>query len=53
MKKKTKSIPKPRDPFVLHMIVKKQGAHGKSKKSIRSKDKIALKKSFHDDRKAA
>lgn len=53
MKKKTKALPKPRDPFVLHMIVKKQGAHGKTKKSIRAKDKVALKRSVHDDRKAA
>lgn len=38
------SIPKPRNPFVQHLIIKKQGAHQKPYKVQRQKDKIALKK---------
>ena len=36
--------PKPRNPFVQHLLVKKQGAHGKTKKAQRRKDKMAFKK---------
>lgn len=40
-----KKIPnKPRDPFVQHIIKKKQGAHGKTKKILRRDDKAELKK---------
>jgi len=41
---KTKTVPKPRDPFVQHLVKKKQGAHGKSYKAHRRDDKVALKK---------
>lgn len=42
---KTKALPKPRDPFVQHLVKKKQGPHGKSYKIVRRDDKVALKKS--------
>jgi hypothetical protein len=42
--KKSSKIPKIRNPFVQHLIGKKQGAHGKTKKSIRRAEKIALNK---------
>jgi len=48
MKKKVK-IPKPRNPFVLHVVVRTQGAHGVSKRTQRRKDKIALKKEVNHD----
>lgn len=41
---KRKELPKPRNPFVQHLITKKQGAHGKSYKTVRRDDKVALKK---------
>jgi hypothetical protein len=43
-----KEMPKPRDPFVIHLVAKKQGAHQKSKKSIRAKEKVKLKKEYLD-----
>lgn len=42
---KSKQLPKPRNPFVQHLIVKKQGAHTKSYKTHRRDAKVALKKS--------
>lgn len=42
---KSKQLPKPRNPFVQHLIVKKQGAHTKSYKVSRRDAKVALKKS--------
>ena len=42
---KNKQLPKPRNPFVQHLIVKKQGAHEKSYKTHRRDAKVALKKS--------
>lgn len=42
---KQKQLPKPRNPFVQHLIVKKQGAHTKSYKTHRRDAKVALKKS--------
>lgn len=38
------AAPKPRDPFVQHLLKKKQGAHGKSKKALRRAEKIKIKK---------
>lgn len=35
---------KPRDPFVQHLVNKKQGAHSKTKKAERRKEKVKLKK---------
>ena len=49
---KKKKIPKPRNPFVQHLVVKKQGAHTESKKGKRSKEKAALKKERHYDKAA-
>lgn len=41
-------VPKKRNPFVQHLVGKKQGAHEKSKKVIRRDEKIQLKKEcFH------
>jgi hypothetical protein len=42
---KAKALPKPRDPFVQHLVKKKQGPHGKSYKTHRRDDKVVLKKS--------
>jgi hypothetical protein len=39
-----RALPKPRNPFVQHLLVKKQGAHGKSKKALRRQDKVDLSK---------
>ena len=37
--------PKPRDPFVQHLINRKgAGAHMKSKKALRRSEKVSLKK---------
>lgn len=41
---KRKDLPKPRNPFVQHLITKKQGAHQKSYKTVRRDDKVVLKK---------
>lgn len=43
-KRKKKPEQKPRDPFVQHLITKKQGAHGKTKKALRRQDKVDLKR---------
>ena len=48
MKHKILKAPKERNPFVQHLIGKKQGAHGKSKKAIRRDDKVSLKKECFD-----
>lgn len=40
---KKKQPPKPRNPFVQHLIARKGGTHGKSKKAIRVADKRELK----------
>ena len=45
-KKQNKKVPTPRNPFVQHLINKKQGSHGVSKKAQRRKDKEALKKEY-------
>ena len=41
---KRKELPKERNPFVQHLIAKKQGVHGKSKKAVRRGEKVDLKK---------
>ena len=46
--KQKKILPKERNPFVQHLLKKKQGAHGKSKKSLRRDFKIELKKETFD-----
>ena len=45
MKRKT---PKPRDPFVQHLVVKKQGAHVKSAKAQRAREKAKLRKEANE-----
>lgn len=44
MKTNKKSAPKNRNPFVQHLLTKKQGAHGKSKKANRRAEKVQLQK---------
>jgi hypothetical protein len=45
---KRKELPKERNPFVQHLITKKQGAHQKSKKAVRRDEKAQLKKDYLD-----
>ncbi len=48
MKTKSVKAPKERNPFVQHIVTRKQGAHGKSKKAVRRDEKVCLKKEcFH------
>lgn len=44
MKTKQIKLKKERNPFVQHLIGKKQGAHGKSKKAVRRDEKVQLRK---------
>jgi hypothetical protein len=44
MKPKQIKLKKERNPFVQHLITKKQGAHQKSKKAIRRDEKAQLRK---------
>lgn len=49
MKTKKKQAPKERNPFVQHLINRNGGgAHQKTKKAIRRKDKVDLKKEYLD-----
>lgn len=41
---KKKSLPKPRNPFVQHLVKRKSGIHEKSYKTHRRDAKVALKK---------
>ncbi len=41
---KQRKLPKPRNPFVQHIVTKKQGAHQKSYKTERRDAKAALKR---------
>jgi hypothetical protein len=43
---KRKKQPKQRNPYVQHLIAKKQGAHEKPKKGERQKDKMKLRKEW-------
>ena len=45
MKRKKSSLPKPRNPFVQHLMKRPSGVHGKSYKTTRRDDKMVLKKS--------
>jgi hypothetical protein len=45
-KMKRKEQPKARNPFVQHLITKKQGAHEKPKKVERQKNKAKLRKEW-------
>lgn len=42
-----RKIPKPRNPYVQHLVVKKSGAHSKSYKSERARVKAQLKREAH------
>jgi hypothetical protein len=44
MKTKQIKLKKERNPFVQHLIGKKQGAHGKTKKAVRRDEKVQLRK---------
>jgi hypothetical protein len=47
MKKNKKKLPKPRNPFVQHLINRAGGGiHEKSKKSIRRQEKMNLNKDY-------
>jgi hypothetical protein len=48
MKQNKKDAPKERNPFVQHLLTKKQGAHGKSKKANRRAEKVQLQKETFD-----
>lgn len=41
---KQKQLPKPRNPFVQHLVKRKSGVHEKSYKTHRRDAKVALKK---------
>lgn len=43
-----KSLPKPRNPYLIQMVARKQGAQVKSKKASRSRDKAKLKSGGYD-----
>lgn len=43
-RKKKPDPPKPRNPFVQHVMFRKAGSHVKSKKAERARDKADLKK---------
>lgn len=43
-----KKMPKPRDPFVVHLSKRPSGPMGKSKKALRQQLKIAMKKGDSD-----
>jgi hypothetical protein len=43
-----KEMPKPRDPFVIHLVAKKQGAHQKSKKNDPCERKSETEKEYLD-----
>lgn len=45
---KKQKTPKPRNPYVQHLLTKKQGAHVKSKKASRRKEKMKVHKDYFD-----
>ncbi len=52
MEMKPQKLPKPRDPFVQHMVKRKSGAHQKPYKTARRDAKVQMKKDYsdkHDD----
>jgi hypothetical protein len=44
-----KKQPKPRDPFVQHLVKKKQGPMGPTPKQLKKRDRIALKASMKSE----
>lgn len=45
---KQKPLPKPRDPFVQHLVKRKSGAHQKPYKVSRRDAKVQMKKDYSD-----
>jgi hypothetical protein len=45
---KTQKLPKPRNPFVQHLIKRKSGVHQKPYKTSRRDAKVSLKKDYSD-----
>ncbi len=45
---KRKPLPKPRDPFVQHLVKRKSGAHQKPYKVSRRDAKVQMKKDYSD-----
>lgn len=43
---KKKKTPAERNPFVQHIRTKRSGAHGKSKKAVRRKEKVQFRKEW-------
>lgn len=43
-----RKMPKPRNPYVQHLVVKKSGAHTKSKKAERAREKVSLRKGEYE-----
>ena len=43
-----RKMPKPRNPFVQHLVTKKQGAHVKSAKAERTRAKAELKSKVYE-----
>ena len=45
---KRKQLPKPRDPFVQHLVKRKSGVHQKPYKTARRDAKVQMKKDYSD-----
>ena len=43
-----RKAPKPRNPFVQHLVTKKSGAHVKSQKAIRTREKAKLRREAYE-----
>jgi hypothetical protein len=48
-KKMIRKLPKPRDPFVQHLVKKKQGPMGPTTKQVKKRDRIAFKASMKSE----
>ena len=44
-----RNMPKSRDPFVQHLVKKKQGAIGPTRKQLKKRERIALKASMKSE----
>ena len=45
---KQKQVPKPRNPFVQHLVKRKSGAHQKPYKTVRRDAKVEMKKDYSE-----
>ncbi len=45
---KRKALPKPRNPFVQHLVRRKSGSHQKPYKTLRRDAKVEMKKDYSD-----